>query len=152
MDVQKHLLQVKLVVLVAELWLLFGMILCVTIFDTSCASHPLMERKNKPNKIITPVREAGIWVIHSFESFWIAWHFDDVAHAETATADTWCVAPELDFKKLWPVSYRAVLLKWELRFCSSQTARRIFKCFSHQLDFFIWLWVCYYHFTKFHNL
>jgi len=32
--------------------------------------------------------------------------------------------------------YRAVLLKWELRFCSSQTAQRIFKCFSHQLDFF----------------
>ena len=46
--------------------------------------------------------------------------------------------------------YRAVLLlKWELRFCSSQTTRRIFKCFSHQLDFYFWLWVSYYHFTKF---
>ena len=84
MDVQKHLLQVKLVVLVAKLWLLFGMILCVTIFDTSCASHPLMERnKNKPNQVITPVREAGIRVIYSFLSFWIAWHFENVAHAET---------------------------------------------------------------------
>ena len=35
-----------------------------------------------------------------------------------------------------------IKVRASILFCSSQTARRIFKCFSHPLDFYIWLWVC----------
>ena len=48
--------------------------------------------------------------------------------------------------------YRAVLFKWEVRFCISQTAGWISKCFQHQIAFNIWEGFCYYHLVEFHNL
>ena len=35
-----------------------------------------------------------------------------------------------------------IKVRASILFCSSQTARCIFKCFSLPLDFYIWLWVC----------
>ena len=69
----------------------------------------------------------------------------------------WCKNYILKQNKLWHSkikknSYRAVLFKWEVRFCISQTAGWISKCFQHQIAFNIWEGFCYYHLVEFHNL
>lgn len=50
------------------------------------------------------------------------------------------------------MQYRAVLSKWELRFCISQTSGWIQKCFQHHIHWHIWCYFCYYQLIEFHNL
>ena len=107
------------------------------------------------------ISNSGLLVAHTHKLLWVVRKLTRIHYHQS------CLSHEVGgkgwFVKLKKVQvsfvvldgciyYRAVLLKWELEFCSSLTARQILKCFSHQLGFFIWLWVCYYNFTKFHNL
>ena len=48
----------------------------------------------------------------------------------------WCYAAGNNLMSVWTI-YRAVLFKWELRFCISQTAGGISKCLQNQIDFLV---------------